>query len=225
MSAPRSISAPTIAGCWWRAPARRRASTSSTPSRASSGWARGSRRPACCPRRRWRAPRRAQDLRRQGGAAAASRRARYVATEACRRAANCAEFLERVRARDRHRHRDHLEPSEEARLVVAGCAPLLDPRVPHALVFDIGGGSTELVWLELAGGAARAARCIGASSRCRTASSPCRPLWRPRRDRRRSTTRWSPRCARRSRRFEARHRHRRRASPRARCRCSAARAR
>ena len=38
---------------------------------------------------------------------------------------------------------------EEARLAVAGCAPLLDPRIPYALVFDIGGGSTELVWLQL----------------------------------------------------------------------------
>jgi exopolyphosphatase/guanosine-5'-triphosphate,3'-diphosphate pyrophosphatase len=31
--------------------------------------------------------------------------------------------------------------------VVAGCAPLLHPRIPYALVFDIGGGSTEIVWL------------------------------------------------------------------------------
>src|SRR5487761_820663 len=54
--------------------------------------------------------------------------ARYVATEACRRAQNCAEFLDRVRA-------------------VTGCAPLLDRRKPRAVVFDIGGGSTELVWV------------------------------------------------------------------------------
>jgi exopolyphosphatase/guanosine-5'-triphosphate,3'-diphosphate pyrophosphatase len=38
---------------------------------------------------------------------------------------------------------------EEARLALAGCAPLLDPTVPHAIVFDIGGGSTELLWVHV----------------------------------------------------------------------------
>ena len=83
-----------------------------------------------------------------------ARRGRYVATEACRRADNCVDFLERVR-RDTGIAIEIIESSEEARLVVAGCAPLLDPAVPYALVFDIGGGSTELVWLDLAAGAAR----------------------------------------------------------------------
>ena len=72
--------------------------------------------------------------------------ARYVATEACRRAANCAEFVGRVRERTGIEI-EIISTAEEARLVVAGCAPLLDRRVPHAVVFDIGGGSTELVWL------------------------------------------------------------------------------
>jgi len=40
-----------------------------------------------------------------------------------------------------------ISTAEEARLVVTGCAPLLHPRLPYALVFDIGGGSTEIVWL------------------------------------------------------------------------------
>ncbi len=75
-------------------------------------------------------------------------RARYVATEACRRAANCAEFLERARAATGIAI-EIISSDEEARLVVAGCAPLLDRRVPHALIFDIGGGSTELVWLQV----------------------------------------------------------------------------
>ena len=71
---------------------------------------------------------------------------RYVATEACRRAANCDEFI--ARARDTLGiELEIISTAEEARLVVAGCAPLLDPRVPYALVFDIGGGSTEIVWL------------------------------------------------------------------------------
>jgi exopolyphosphatase / guanosine-5'-triphosphate,3'-diphosphate pyrophosphatase len=72
--------------------------------------------------------------------------ARYVATEACRRAANCAEFIARAHAATGIAI-EIISSDEEARLVVTGCAPLLDRRVPHAVVFDIGGGSTELVWL------------------------------------------------------------------------------
>ncbi len=71
---------------------------------------------------------------------------RYVATEACRRAENCAAFLDRVRE-EIGIELEIISSGEEARLVVAGCAPLLHPRIPHALVFDIGGGSTEIVWL------------------------------------------------------------------------------
>jgi exopolyphosphatase/guanosine-5'-triphosphate,3'-diphosphate pyrophosphatase len=75
--------------------------------------------------------------------------ARYVATEACRRAANCAEFINRVHC-DTGIQIEIISSDEEARLVVAGCAPLLDRHVPYALVIDIGGGSTELAWLKLA---------------------------------------------------------------------------
>ncbi|MBV8777063.1 MAG: Ppx/GppA family phosphatase [Alphaproteobacteria bacterium] len=71
---------------------------------------------------------------------------RAVATEACRRAANCGGFIERVR-KDTGIELEIISTAEEARLVVSGCAPLLHPRVPYALVFDIGGGSTEVVWL------------------------------------------------------------------------------
>jgi exopolyphosphatase/guanosine-5'-triphosphate,3'-diphosphate pyrophosphatase len=67
---------------------------------------------------------------------------RYVATEACRRAGNCAQFLDRVEAATGLRL-EIIATAEEARLSVAGCASLLDPGVPHGLVFDIGGGSTE----------------------------------------------------------------------------------
>jgi len=73
-------------------------------------------------------------------------RGRYVATEACRRAANCGEFLDRVR-RETGIGIEIIDSDEEARLAVAGCAPLLAPAVPHAVVFDIGGGSTEIAWL------------------------------------------------------------------------------
>jgi exopolyphosphatase/guanosine-5'-triphosphate,3'-diphosphate pyrophosphatase len=76
------------------------------------------------------------------------RAGRYVATEACRRATNCAEFLARVRAATGIEI-EIISSGEEAELVVAGCAPLLRHDTPYALVFDIGGGSTELVWLAL----------------------------------------------------------------------------
>jgi exopolyphosphatase/guanosine-5'-triphosphate,3'-diphosphate pyrophosphatase len=71
---------------------------------------------------------------------------RYVATEACRRADNCGAFLDRVRD-EIGIELEIISSAEEARLVVAGCAPLLHSRIPYALVFDIGGGSTEIVWL------------------------------------------------------------------------------
>jgi len=79
---------------------------------------------------------------------------RYVATEACRQAANCEAFRARVRA-EIGIEIEIISSIEEARLVVAGCAPLLNPRIPYAIVFDIGGGSTEIVWLRLWGGGHR----------------------------------------------------------------------
>jgi exopolyphosphatase / guanosine-5'-triphosphate,3'-diphosphate pyrophosphatase len=82
---------------------------------------------------------------------------RYVATEACRRAANCEAFLARVRA-EVGLEIEIISTAEEARLVVSGCAPLLDPRIPYAIVFDIGGGSTEIVWLRLHRGRERRRR-------------------------------------------------------------------
>ena len=73
-------------------------------------------------------------------------RLRSVATEACRQAANCAGFVERVR-RETGVHLEIIGAREEAALAAAGCAPLLDPARPRALVFDIGGGSSEVTWL------------------------------------------------------------------------------
>jgi len=75
-------------------------------------------------------------------------RARCIATEACRRADNGAAFVERVR-RETGLMLDIIHAGEEARLAVAGCAPLFDPERDCLLVFDIGGGSTELVWIDL----------------------------------------------------------------------------
>ncbi len=73
-------------------------------------------------------------------------RLRAVATEACRRAANGADFLERAR-RETGIELEIIASDEEARLALAGCRPLLDQRVPQGVVFDIGGGSTQVSWL------------------------------------------------------------------------------
>lgn len=70
--------------------------------------------------------------------------ARSVATEACRQALNGVEFIERVK-RETGIHLDIISPKEEARLAVMGCHALLEPGEGPALIFDIGGGSTELV--------------------------------------------------------------------------------
>src|SRR4051812_20041998 len=72
---------------------------------------------------------------------------RSVATEACRRAANGREFTDRVRD-ETGIALDIIEPHEEARWAVLGCPKLLEPGDGPALIFDIGGGSTELVLVE-----------------------------------------------------------------------------
>ncbi|HEX8485758.1 Ppx/GppA phosphatase family protein [Sphingomonas sp.] len=73
--------------------------------------------------------------------------ARSVATEACRRAANGAEFIARARA-ETGIHLDIITAEEEARLAVLGCHVLIEPGDDPALIFDIGGGSTELVLVD-----------------------------------------------------------------------------
>ncbi len=70
--------------------------------------------------------------------------ARSVATEACRQAVNGAQFIERVRL-ETGIMLDIISPKEEARLAVMGCHALLEAGKGPALIFDIGGGSTELV--------------------------------------------------------------------------------
>ncbi|CAN5406005.1 Ppx/GppA phosphatase family protein [soil metagenome] len=73
--------------------------------------------------------------------------ARSVATEACRRASNGTDFIERVQ-RETGIMLDIISAEEEARLAVLGCHVLLEPGEGPALVFDIGGGSTELVLID-----------------------------------------------------------------------------
>ena len=76
--------------------------------------------------------------------------ARSVATEACRRAANGPEFVDRV-YRETGIKLDVIAAEEEARLAVIGCHRLLEEGDGPALVFDIGGGSTELVIVDTSG--------------------------------------------------------------------------
>jgi exopolyphosphatase / guanosine-5'-triphosphate,3'-diphosphate pyrophosphatase len=73
-------------------------------------------------------------------------RARLIATEACRAAANGAEFLARVREQVGI-ELEVVNRETEALLAATGCTPLMDPRVSGVLLFDIGGGSSELVRL------------------------------------------------------------------------------
>jgi exopolyphosphatase/guanosine-5'-triphosphate,3'-diphosphate pyrophosphatase len=73
--------------------------------------------------------------------------ARSVATEACRQATNGAAFIERV-YHETGIALDIITAEEEARLAVLGCHALLEPGDGPALVFDIGGGSTELVLVD-----------------------------------------------------------------------------
>ncbi len=76
---------------------------------------------------------------------------RAVATEACRRASNGALLAERVRS-ETGILLDVISSEEEARLAVLGCHNLLEPGDGPALIFDIGGGSTELIHIDLSAG-------------------------------------------------------------------------
>jgi exopolyphosphatase/guanosine-5'-triphosphate,3'-diphosphate pyrophosphatase len=74
--------------------------------------------------------------------------ARFVATEACRRASNGQSFLNNVRD-EVGIDIDIISSEEEARLAFRGCSSLLTETAKRAIVFDIGGGSTELMWIDV----------------------------------------------------------------------------
>jgi exopolyphosphatase/guanosine-5'-triphosphate,3'-diphosphate pyrophosphatase len=76
-------------------------------------------------------------------------RSRLIATEACRIAANSGEFIDAVERQIGLRI-EIVTQETEAKLAVSGCASLIDRNCDWALVFDIGGGSSELIWLDLA---------------------------------------------------------------------------
>jgi len=80
-------------------------------------------------------------------------RSRLIATEACRAAANGQEFIERVRERA-GLELEVISRETEARLAAEGCASLADASAKSVVLFDIGGGSSEIVWLAAGAGAA-----------------------------------------------------------------------
>ncbi|MEY4091250.1 MAG: hypothetical protein RLZZ496_432 [Pseudomonadota bacterium] len=77
------------------------------------------------------------------------RRARLIATEACRAAENRQDFMSRVESETGLRL-EIIDRETEAALAAAGCAALADPKADSVVLFDIGGGSTEVVWLDAA---------------------------------------------------------------------------
>ena len=74
------------------------------------------------------------------------KRRRLIATEACRMAANGPEFIGKVKT-ETGLELEIIDRETEAQLAVAGASPLIDGEAQSVLIFDIGGGSTELMWL------------------------------------------------------------------------------
>ncbi len=81
------------------------------------------------------------------------RHIRAVATEACRQASNADVLVARAAA-EAGITLSVITAAEEARLAALGCAPLIGEAYDGALVFDIGGGSTEVIWLRRENGRA-----------------------------------------------------------------------
>ncbi|HEY4201590.1 MAG TPA: Ppx/GppA phosphatase family protein [Devosiaceae bacterium] len=91
-------------------------------------------------------------------------RMRLIATEACRAAANGASFLQRVED-EIGLSLEIVDRRTEAELAVTGCADLIESEAQGALMFDIGGGSSELAWLDFRGGRPRSQGRMAASIR------------------------------------------------------------
>jgi exopolyphosphatase/guanosine-5'-triphosphate,3'-diphosphate pyrophosphatase len=84
-------------------------------------------------------------------------RSRLIATEACRAAFNGGDFLARVED-ELGVELEIVDRETEAHLAAAGCAALADRQAKAIVLFDIGGGSTEVVWLANGGGASESLR-------------------------------------------------------------------
>ncbi|MEH2509360.1 exopolyphosphatase/guanosine-5'-triphosphate,3'-diphosphate pyrophosphatase [Nitrobacteraceae bacterium AZCC 1564] len=87
-------------------------------------------------------------------------RLRTIATEACRAADNSDFFLSLIE-RETGIQLEIVDRETESTLAMIGCSPLLDSKAKGAILFDIGGGSTEIVRIERARGAADAAPVKG----------------------------------------------------------------
>ena len=74
-------------------------------------------------------------------------RMRLIATEACRRAENGPDFIADVEKKLGLKF-EIINGETEAQLAVKGCSSLIERDAEAALVFDIGGGSTELIWVD-----------------------------------------------------------------------------
>lgn len=76
-----------------------------------------------------------------------ARKVRCIATEACRQAENGPAFIKRART-ETGLSLEAISAETEAELTLSGCAPLLRDGYRRALLFDIGGGSTEVTWVD-----------------------------------------------------------------------------
>jgi exopolyphosphatase/guanosine-5'-triphosphate,3'-diphosphate pyrophosphatase len=91
-------------------------------------------------------------------------RMRLIATEACRAAENGPAFLQRVKS-EIGLDLEIIDRRTEAELAVTGCADLIEGAAAGALMFDIGGGSSELAWMDFRGGRPRSQGRMSASIR------------------------------------------------------------
>lgn len=82
------------------------------------------------------------------------RRARLIATEACRSAANGEDFLRRVKS-ETGLDLEIIDRMTEARLAVSGCESLIERGTEGVVLFDIGGGSSEIALIDLSNGRRR----------------------------------------------------------------------
>jgi exopolyphosphatase/guanosine-5'-triphosphate,3'-diphosphate pyrophosphatase len=91
-------------------------------------------------------------------------RMRLIATEACRSASNGEAFIARIKD-ETGLELEIVDRQTEAELAVTGCADLIEAQSEGALMFDIGGGSSELAWLDFRGGRPRRQGRMSASIR------------------------------------------------------------
>ena len=98
-------------------------------------------------------------------------RARTIATEACRSAANGTSFVDEVRER-LGIELEIVDRETEAHLAAAGVGDLADRDARSIVMFDIGGGSSEIIWLRADNRSPRHARAPPSGSASRSLRTP-----------------------------------------------------